>query len=100
MSFFKKISDLFSSGGGSPSGDAYWVTVKCNRCGEVIRTRINLNNDLSLNYDDGGSTTYYCRKLLMGEQRCFQRIEVELTFDNQRRPLRRDINGGTFIDEV
>jgi hypothetical protein len=99
MGLLKKISQLFSSPG-APTDNAYWVKVKCQRCGEIIQARINLNNDLSLEYDEG-RTTYFCRKTLIGEasgeRLCFQRIEIELTFDENRRLLSREITGGQFV---
>ena len=98
MSFFKKLSELFSTPGGADAS-AYWLAVKCNRCGEAIRARINLNNDLSLDYDQDGRATYFCRKMLIGEGRCFQRVEVELTFDKDKRLVDREISGGQFVDE-
>ena len=96
MSFFKKVSSFFSSKSGAPVG---WVTVKCNRCGEVIRSRVNLYNDLSLEYDENEKATYFCRKVLIGEGRCFQRIEVELTYDVNRMLLSREITGGEFVED-
>ena len=97
MSFFKKIASIISP---QSTGDsnAYWVYVKCNRCGEKIRARVNLANDLSIKYEDG-QKTYFCRKTLMGEGRCFQRVEVELTFDKNRKLVKREINGGQFISD-
>lgn len=97
MSFFKKLTDLFSGSGGVDR-DAYWITARCNRCGEVVRTRVSLSNDLSVEYD-GDEVSYFCRKVMMGEGRCFQRIEVELTFDANRRLVNREISGGQFVDE-
>lgn len=82
----------------------YWVYVKCNRCGEVIRSRIDLFNDLSINYGDNeqaaSEVTYFCRKTLIGSKRCFQPIEVELTFNNQRELIHRQIRGGIYINEA
>ncbi|HEX6305006.1 MAG TPA: hypothetical protein VFZ76_12510 [Anaerolineales bacterium] len=99
MSFLKKISELFSSSRTSDD-TAYWLYVRCKRCGESIRTRVDLHNDLSANYGEGGEeTTYLCRKVLMGQERCFQRIEVQLTFDQQRKLIDRQISGGDFISE-
>ena len=101
MSIFKKISDLFSpsSQGTSRREDknVYWVTVRCKRCGEVIHARINLNNDLSAEYD-GDQTSFVCRKLLVGESRCFQNVEVVLRFDEKRQVVERAISGGEFVD--
>jgi hypothetical protein len=96
MSFFKKLSGFFASKSGAPAG---WVTVKCNRCGEVIRSRVNLYNDLSLEYDESGKAIYFCRKVLIGEGHCFQRIEVELTYDANRKLINREISGGQFLED-
>lgn len=76
--------------------DAYWVYTRCKRCGEQIRTRVNLSNDLSAEYD-GENTFYNCRKMLIGEGRCFQQIEVHLKFDGARKLLDQEISGGEFI---
>lgn len=98
MGFFNKLSKLFSSPGGDDTR-AYWIYARCKRCGEKIRTRVDLSNDLSLDYG-GDQTTYFTRKVLIGEGRCFERIEVRLTFDKDRRLINREISGGEFISEV
>ena len=99
MSFLKKLSNLFASSGAS-NDPSYWITVKCDRCGEIIRARIDLHNDLSINYGDKEEdTTYFCRKMLMGSQHCYQQILVELTFDAGRKLAQEEIHGGKFIEE-
>jgi len=72
----------------------YWVYVRCRRCGEVIKTRIDLSNDLSLK-EEGGFIVN--KTLIGGSQLCFERIEVSLTFDSNRQLIERDIRGGDFI---
>lgn len=97
MSFFKKIAQFVS-----PPADSnvYWVYTKCNRCGEKLRARVNLSNDLSINYGDKQSgDTYYCRKVIMGSGKCFQCIVVGLTFNKNRNLINREIQGGQFIDD-
>ena len=75
------------------------ITVRCQRCGEIITAPLDLRNDLSVEYDEStGATTYLCRKGLMGKQRCFQTIEVTLTFDENRKLIDRQIQGGTFVE--
>lgn len=102
MGLFKKLSDLFSAPERRPEkreGSGYWVIVRCNRCGETLRTRVDLHNDLSIEYGEReGDTTYFCRKTLIGDKLCFQRVEIELTFDGQRRLIDRQITGGQFVD--
>lgn len=99
MSFLKRLSDIFT-GTGKPDDSSYWITVKCDRCGEIIQARIDLRNDLSINYGEAAeATTYFCRKVLMGSQHCYQQIEVELTFDAKKRPIQKEIRAGKFVEE-
>lgn len=88
--FFKK---LFSGAPDKPKKRYYLFQVKCNRCGEIIEGRVDLDNDLSLNDEGDG---YLVRKGLMGSGRCFQQIEVELTFDSKRQLQEKTITGGEF----
>jgi hypothetical protein len=98
MDFLKKLAKLFSSGG-QPTDPGYWITVKCRRCGEEIPVRINLFNDLSIEYSEDGKTAqYFCRKGILGSNGlCFQMIELELRFDSQRRLIDHEITGGELI---
>ncbi len=98
MSLLKKLSALFSA----PSGDnrSMWLYVKCDKCGELLKGRVDLYNDLSVQYDDsGGGTSYFCRKIFVGSNRCYRPIEVELTFDKNRRMINEEIKGGEFVSE-
>jgi hypothetical protein len=84
--------------GASPAGFQkryYTFSVKCRRCGEIIEGRVDLDNDLSIEYEEGGDI-YYARKVLMGENKCFQRMEVELKFTSKRELLEQHIIGGEF----
>jgi hypothetical protein len=105
MNFLKRLTSLFSTPSASP-GRYYTVYVQCNRCGEKIRGQIDMLNDLSIDYGVGegdekgdGQVTYFVRKGLVGEARCFQTIEVELAFDKDRRLIDRQIKGGKFLEE-
>lgn len=91
MDFLKK---LFSSNPAKPEKRYYTFNVKCNRCGEVIEGRVDLDNDLSLNDDGDG---YLVRKGLIGANRCFQQIEVTLKFSSTRELIEQAIQGGTFV---
>ncbi|NJN79368.1 MAG: hypothetical protein HC797_02230, partial [Anaerolineales bacterium] len=71
MNFLKK---LFGSSP-QPQRNDFTFTVKCGRCGEIITGRVDLTNDLSLDYE-GDDETYISRKVLIGENKCFQRVEV------------------------
>lgn len=100
MSFLDKLASLFS-GSGSQERLVYRTDIRCNRCGEVLPVRIDLRNDLSVQYDqEGGQTIYTCRKLVSGDgsNLCFQKMELFLQFDENRRLLNREVAGGTFVE--
>ena len=99
MGFFDKLLKLLAP---APNMQDYgfWIAVKCSRCGEVLRTRINLANDLSSDYSDNpAGNTYFCRKVIMGDKLCFQKIEVELNFNSKRKLTGSTISGGEFVEE-
>jgi hypothetical protein len=100
MSFFKRIGKMLS-GTGRPDDASYWIAAKCSRCGEIVRARVDLRNDLSIDYgEENDKPVYFCRKVLIGESgQCFQRLEVELTFDANKHLAQRSISGGQFVDE-
>lgn len=94
MSFLQKLF----GGSSSPKSDKRYYTfiVKCKRCGELIEGRVDLDNDLSVEYEEGGDI-FYARKVLMGENRCFQRMEVELKFTSKRELIEQQVSGGEFV---
>ena len=96
MNLWNRITELFASAGSGK--EALWVYARCERCGEIVKARINLYNDLSVQYEDG-EKQYFCRKTLVGENRCFNRIKVKLRFDKTRRLIGRGIQGGKFLTE-
>ena len=72
--------------------------VKCNHCGEIIEGRVDLDNDLSVEYESNNAV-YFGRKVLMGSSgQCFQQIEVELKFNFDRKLLERHSVGGQFVE--
>lgn len=99
MGFLQRLAKIFAGGEEREDTDALWVYVRCGHCGELIGTRINLRYDLSFQYDESGQPRgYYVRKVLIGGKRgCFQPVEVRLTFDVNRRLVKREISGGEFI---
>ena len=75
----------------------YTFNVKCKRCGETVIWRIDLDNDLSIEYEEGGDV-FYARKVLMGENKCFQRMEANFKFNSERQVIEKDVIGGEFIE--
>jgi hypothetical protein len=97
MNFFTKIAALLKP---APREDpeGYWVYVQCDRCGEKLRNRIHLHNDLSVRYGrTSRADTYITQKTIIGGGSCFQPIELTLIFDDQRKVIKREIEGGRLI---
>lgn len=94
MSLLKKLFGGSSST--SPQKNYYVFSVKCRRCGEVIDGRVDLNNDLSVEYEDDNEV-YYSRKTLMGSGKCFQRLETEFKFSSTRALIEQQVSGGEFV---
>lgn len=97
MRFLDKLKALFSP---QPRSNHLQVAVRCRRCGGVVRTQIDLNHDLSVEYGENGMY-YRWRKELVGsgQNRCFQRIAVEYSFDGDRNVTDRRVDGGSFVDQ-
>jgi uncharacterized metal-binding protein YceD (DUF177 family) len=99
MTFFQRLMSRFTRPAPTPGRNVQAVTVQCLRCGEVITAPLDLRNDLSVDYDEAsGATSYICRKVLMGRQRCFQQIEVTLHFDQDRKLVSKEVTGGKFVE--
>ena len=98
MGFLKK---LFGGTSSQSQKEYYVFQVKCKRCGEILEGRVDVDNDLSVEYESGGDI-FYCRKVLMGDGKnlCFQQIEVGLKFNANRKLLERRVeSGGDFVEE-
>src|SRR5512142_2990720 len=100
MGFFDRLRKAFSGGGGSQaSDDTYWIYAQCRRCGEPLKARVDLRNEPS-QADDG--STWIVRKGLVGSgaRRCFQTVEVILTFDpDKKNVVDSEVSGGKLITE-
>lgn len=97
MAFFTRIFKQLTA---APQDDpnAVWIYAQCDRCGEKLRARINTRAELSPEFSNtDNATSFYCRKVLIGEQRCFQQIEINVKFNNRFRIIEKEISGGKFI---
>lgn len=96
MNFLKQLAEFFTakpSPMGSDVGLYYYV--KCNRCGEIIKVRINPMNDLSRSDDDN---KLFVRKVIVG-RKCYSRIDAEFVYNNARKLINTDISGGEMADK-
>ncbi len=84
--------------GGQATDDALHLYIKCGRCGAPVHVRVNLQNDLTADYDDDRANSYQLVKEVM-DDRCFRLMRAEILFDARRNELSRTIEGGTFISQ-
>jgi hypothetical protein len=86
-------------GGGastSNSGDGgYYLYVRPKMCREIVRVRVNLTNDASLNDDESG---YILRKTASAT-RCPFQAEITLHLNKSRAVLDKEITNGEFVSE-
>ena len=89
MGLFKK-----KSGGAKPrpKGGHMVVYIKCDKCGEIIKTHIVMGNELIPTYADEGPA-YTLRKELIGSK-CPNRVQLNIEFDGAKRIVSQDISGG------
>lgn len=93
MNFFRNLLGAFSS---KPETRYHTFTVKCRRCGELIPGRVDLDHDLSVEYEEGGHS-YYVRKVLIGSGICFQSIEARMKFSSAREFIEAEVTGGEIV---
>jgi hypothetical protein len=96
MGLINKLRSVLPTGGGTDQG-VHYEYVRCARCGESIRVRVDKRSELTPHY--GGQGGHYVRKGVLGsgDNRCFQLIEVELEFTSELELAERRISGGEFI---
>ncbi len=100
MNILKGLGKIFTAPP-SKADRALYLYVKCNKCGEKLRARVDAWNELSPEYDGKSDDpiSYQCRKVLVGEKLCFQPIELRLKFDKNHKLVDKQITGGKFIEE-
>ncbi len=98
MGLFGKLKDLLGgSGPGVQGGDAgLYLYVKLDRTGEVVRLRLEPQQELVPDYEAGG---YFSHKSVVGPL-TFARAEATFRFDDSRRLTGWDITGGELADEA
>ena len=92
---------LFTRPAGQDADNALWLHLRCDRCGEFIRLRVDRRYDVASNLLDPGEAgpAYTMHKDVVGD-RCFQRIRVTLGFDRRMQIVERQIKGGQLQEKV
>jgi hypothetical protein len=98
MSFLDRLLGRGKSN--SPQADQFGLLyyVKCKKCGEVLRIRLDRRWDLQQEFEGSGDVVsgYTATKEVMGTQ-CFNMMHVEIAFDSGHREQNREVRGGEFV---
>lgn len=96
MNFLKK---LFSGDSSREAGDAsgMYFYVRLHNCGDILRIRVDMNNELSLNDEGNG---YWVRKLVSsGSNYKCPKGEMTLYFDTNRKLTNSEVQGGQLVSK-
>jgi len=103
----RALDRLFAGAGDTAplvcSARNFILTVKCDRCGEIIRLRTDRDHELQSVYavdaEEGDEPVeYLLRKEIVGED-CQNLIRFTLRFDCDHGLLSSEIEGGEFVEE-
>ena len=77
--------------------DGFFLDVRCSECSDTFHLFIHKSWELSQNFEEDGSVTYFLKKTIFGVG-CPNRIQVEMRFDSNKNLISRQIENGEFID--
>lgn len=90
-----------------PSSPALRLAVRCQRCGEIVRTRVEKAYEVEAEYDTNGHgedeheeprpSGFTLHKDLLGSQ-CQNLIHVVMHFDAHRYCTQRSAEGGEIVE--
>jgi hypothetical protein len=100
MNFFKNLANLFRGGAGGSTRNLT-IYLLSRRCNEPIMGQVDLLNELSLT-EEGSDHAYYSRKVFStsGQNRCFDQVEVELWFNQNKQVVEHQVLGGRWLDQA
>ena len=105
----KSLLGLGGGAGGSVDRGLYRY-VRCNRCKDVVRVRINMANEVSEISDepdddpdvrgpDNPAARYSIVKGVV-DSKCFRPMRLTILFNGQRREIESAVDGGELVDEA
>lgn len=92
MSIIERVRSLLASNANSDP-NAFWLYVRCARCGTPLAVRVDLRNELSADYEQGGYILY---KEMM-DSKCFALMRARVRFDSQHNVIEQSVEGGEVV---
>jgi hypothetical protein len=109
MDALKSMLGLGGGVGSGPDRGAYWY-VRCNRCQDVVRVRVNMANEVSELSDepdeDAGEVApsnpnarYAINKGVV-DSKCFRPMRLTILFDARKHEIESSVQGGEVVDQA
>ena len=96
---FKKLAGkIFGKNNAQPSSDGFFLDVRCRECNDKFHLFIHKSWELSQNFEEDGSVTYFLKKKIYGVG-CPNQIQVEMKFDSDKNLISQQIENGEFIED-
>ena len=96
---FKKLAGkIFGKNNSQPSSDGFFLDVRCRECNDKFHLFIHKSWELSQNFEEDGSVTYFLKKKIYGVG-CPNQIQVEMKFDSNKNLISKQIENGEFIED-
>ena len=97
---FRALQNLFKGGPRESNDGGLYYYVRCAKCGEAIRVRVDRSNDLAQEFEDGGDhpSGYVATKGVVGKK-CFRTMSLTIRYDRGKRETGRSIDGADFISK-
>jgi hypothetical protein len=106
------LKSMLGLGGGSgrAADRGLYRYVRCNRCQDVVRVRINMANEVSELSDEpdedaergapSNPAARYAVTKGVVDSKCFRPMRLTILFDGRRRELESTVDGGEVVDEA
>jgi len=89
----------FGGGAGGGVDRGLYLYIRCNRCQDVVRVRLNMANDLLQEFvENSDDVAGYSVTKGVVDSKCFRPMTLTMRFDNRRRELERSVEGGQLVE--
>ena len=96
---FKKLAGkIFGKNNPQPSSDGFFLDVHCSECNDKFHLFIHKSWELSQNFEEDSSVTYFLKKKIYGVG-CPNQIQVEMKFDSNKNLISKQIENGEFVED-
>jgi len=100
VGFWDALKSALGLGGGGSVDRGLYLYVRCDRCQDIVRVRINLANDLQQEFvENSDDVAGYSLTKGIVDSKCFRPMTLTMRFDRRRNELERSVEGGTLVDQ-